>query len=100
MSLWAGSDPAECWASFLPAAAEVHTDTYLCIQQAVTLLSAGLCPGSPPVAGCWCWHTGHTPLFHNFTVSVNGVEVPFGLMKTLSAFVIHWFYGKVVLMSA
>lgn len=36
----------------------------------------------------------------NFTVSVNGVEVPFGLMKTLSALVIHWFCGKVVLLSA
>lgn len=32
--------------------------------------------------------------FHNFTVSVNGVEVPFGLMKTLSALVIHWFCGS------
>lgn len=38
--------------------------------------------------------------FDNFTVSVNGVEVPFGLMKTLSALVIHWFCGKVVLLSA
>lgn len=38
--------------------------------------------------------------FDNFTVSVNGVEVPFGLMKTLSALVIHWLCGKVVLLSA